>query len=158
MRKARVAAKQALALDPSLAEAHLANAEVLLNQDWDFAGAEQEFQRTLALNPNYSTGHQWYGEYLSVRGRHAEGIRELQTTLSLDPLSPVVHHQAGQTCQQARQYDRAIDEYRQALALSSNFNISYESMSWAYRRQGEYAEAIAPSAMAFPAGNTTSRA
>ena len=74
------------------------------------------------------------------------------------PLSPVVHHQAGQTCQQARQYDRAIDEYRQALALSSNFNISYESMSWAYRRQGEYAEAIAPSAMAFPAGNTTSRA
>jgi tetratricopeptide (TPR) repeat protein len=140
--KARLAAKQAIALDPSLAEAHLANAEVLLNQDWDFAGAEREFQRTLALNPNYSTGHQWYGEYLSVRGRHEEAIREMQTTLALDPLSSIVHHQAGQTYQQARQYDRAIGEYQQALHLNSKVNVSYESMSWAYRRQGKYAEAI----------------
>jgi TolB-like protein/DNA-binding winged helix-turn-helix (wHTH) protein/Tfp pilus assembly protein PilF len=140
--KARVAAKRALELDPSLAEAHLANAEILLNQDWDFAGAEQEFQRTLALNPNYATGHQWYGEYLSVRGRREEAIREMQTTLALDPLSPVVHHQAGQTYQQARQYDRALAEYQQALALNPNFNTSYESMSWAYRRKGKYDEAI----------------
>ena len=140
--KARIAAKQAIAIDPTLAEAHLANAEILLNQDWDFAGAEQEFQRTLALNPNYSTGHQWYGEYLSVRGRHEEAIREMQTTLALDPLSPIAHHQAGQTYQQARQYDRAIAEYQQALALNSDFNISYESMSWAYRREGKFAQAI----------------
>jgi TolB-like protein/DNA-binding winged helix-turn-helix (wHTH) protein/Flp pilus assembly protein TadD len=140
--KARIAAKQAIAIDPTLAEAHLANAEILLNQDWDFAGAEQEFQRTLALNPNYSTGHQWYGEYLSIRGRHEEAIREMQTTLALDPLSPIAHHQAGQTYQQARQYDRAIAEYQQALALNSDFNISYESMSWAYRREGKFAQAI----------------
>ena len=140
--KASAAAAKALALDDSLAEAHLAMAEVLLNRDWDFAGAEREFQRTLALNPNYATGHQWYGEFLSFRARHDESIRELETTLALDPLSAIVHHQAGQTYQQARQYDRAIAEYQKALELNPKVNISYESMSWANRRQGKYAEAI----------------
>jgi len=140
--KARIAAARAIELDPSLAQAHLANAEILLNQDWNLAGAEQEFHRTLELNPSYATGHQWYGEYLSLRGRHEEGIRELQTALALDPLSAIVHHQAGQSFQQARQYDPAIVEYRRALALNAQFSYSYEAMSWAYRRQGKYAESI----------------
>lgn len=140
--KARAAAARAIALDPSLAQAHLANAEILLNQDWNLDAAELEFRRTLELNPSYATGHQWYGEYLSLRGRHPEGIRELQTALALDPLSAIVHHQAGQSFQQARRYEPAIVEYRSALALNAQFSYSYEAMSWAYRRQGKYAEAI----------------
>jgi TolB-like protein/DNA-binding winged helix-turn-helix (wHTH) protein/Tfp pilus assembly protein PilF len=141
-RKSREAAKKALSMDDSLAEAHLAIAEVEFYQDWDFPGAEKEFRRTLELNPNYSTGHQWYAEFLSVFGRHEEATREIETTLALDPLSAIVHHQAGQTFQQARQYDRAIQEYQQALKLSPNLYVSYEAMYWAYRRQGKFEQAI----------------
>jgi TolB-like protein/DNA-binding winged helix-turn-helix (wHTH) protein/lipoprotein NlpI len=141
-RKAREAAQKALSLDESLAEAHLAIAEVNFYQDWNFSAAEKEFRRTLALNPNYATGHQWYGEFLSVLGRHQEAIREVETATALDPLSAIVHHQAGQSFQQARQYDRAIQEYEQALKLNPNLYVSYEAMYWAYRRQGKYEAAL----------------
>ena len=139
--KARAAAIKAIALDDSLAEAHLAMAEVKFYQDWDFAAAEREFHRTLELNPNYATGHQWYGEYLSVFGRHQEAIHELETAIALDPLSAIVHHQAGQTFREARQYDRAIQEYQRALKLNPDLYVSYEAMYWAYRRQGRFEEA-----------------
>jgi TolB-like protein/DNA-binding winged helix-turn-helix (wHTH) protein/Tfp pilus assembly protein PilF len=136
--KARQAAQKALSLDDSLAEAHLAIAEIDFYQDWNFVAAEKEFRRTLELNPNNATGHQWYGEFLSVFGRHEEGIRELETAVALDPLSAIVHHQAGQTLQQARLYDQAIREYQQALKLNPGLYVSYEAMYWAYRRQGKF--------------------
>jgi TolB-like protein/DNA-binding winged helix-turn-helix (wHTH) protein/Tfp pilus assembly protein PilF len=142
--KARDAAVKALALDNSLVEAHLAFAEVKLYGDWDFAGAENEFKKTLDLNPNYSTGHQWYGEFLSLMARHPEAIRELQIAVALDPLSPVVHLQFGNTLQQARQYDQALDQYHEALKIDPKFPLPFHAMHWAYRRQGKFAESIEP--------------
>ena len=147
--KARDAAVKALALDDSLAEAHLSIAEVKLYQDWDFAGAEKEFKKTLELNPNYSTGHQWYGEFLSLMARHQEAIRELQTALALDPLSAVVHLQFGNTLQQARQYDLALEQYQEALKIDPKFSPPFHSIYWVYRRQGKFAESIAPLRLAF---------
>jgi TolB-like protein/DNA-binding winged helix-turn-helix (wHTH) protein/Tfp pilus assembly protein PilF len=140
--KARDAAAKALALDNSLAEAHLSIAEIRLYMDWDFPGAEREFKATLDLNPNYATGHQWYGEFLSLMARHDEAIGELQTALALDPLSAVMHHQAGQTFQQARQYDKALEQYHEALRIDPNFLHAYEMTSWVLRRQGNYRESI----------------
>jgi TolB-like protein/DNA-binding winged helix-turn-helix (wHTH) protein/Tfp pilus assembly protein PilF len=147
--KARDAAGKALALDDSLAEAHLSIAEVRLYQDWDFAGAEKEFRKTLALNPNYSTGHQWYGEFLSLMARHQEAIRELQTALALDPLSAVVHLQFGNTLQQARQYDRALDQYHEALRIDPKFSPAFHCIYLIYRRQGKFAESIPPLRLAY---------
>ncbi len=141
--KATEAAHKALALDPLLPEAHLAAAEVAFYVDWDFAKAEQEFERTLLLNPNFATAHQWYGEFLSLLGRHAEAIREDEMATRLDPGSAVAHHQLGTTYQQARQYDRAIVEYQRAIQLSPSYGLSYHAIMWARRRQGKYGEAMA---------------
>jgi len=140
--KAREAALKALALDNSLAEAHLAVAEVLFYQDWDFAGAENEFKKTLEENRNYSTGHQWYGEFLSIMGRHKEAIREEQEALALDPLSAIIHLQAASTLRDAGHFEEAIAQYGEVLRISPGFVSAYEAMSWVYRRQGKYAEAI----------------
>jgi TolB-like protein/DNA-binding winged helix-turn-helix (wHTH) protein len=142
--KARDAAAQALALDDSLADAHLSIAEVRLYQDWDFAGAEREFKKALDLNPNYSTGHQWYGEFLSLMARHEEAIRELQTALALDPLSAVVHLQFGNSLEEARRHERALDQYRESLRLDPQFYAPFEAVSWIYRRQGKFVESIPP--------------
>lgn len=142
--KARDAAAKAVTLDDSLAEAHLSIAEVRLYQDWDFAGAEKEFKRTLDLDPNYSTGHQWYGEFLSLMARHQEAIRELQTAVALDPLSAVIHLQFGNTLQQARQYDRALDQYHEALKIDPKFSPPFDAIHWTYRRQGKFMESIPP--------------
>lgn len=139
--KAREAAQKALALDDSLAEAHLAIAELEFYQNWNFTGAETEFRKTLELNSNYATGHQWYGEFLSVRGRDHEAILQVEAALALDPLSAIVHHQAGQSFQQARQYDRAVQEYQNALRLNPSLYVTYDAMYWAYRRKGDFAAA-----------------
>jgi TolB-like protein/DNA-binding winged helix-turn-helix (wHTH) protein/Tfp pilus assembly protein PilF len=141
--KAVEASQKALALDNSLPEAHLAAAEVALYVSWDFAGAEKEFRRALELSPNYATAHQWYGEYLSLMGRHTEAIREDQAATQLDPASAIAHHQLGNTLQAARQYDRAMEEYRLSMQLSPNFDGNYHSVMWLQRRQNKYGEALA---------------
>ena len=148
--KAKDAASKAISLDGSLAEAHLAIAEALFFHDWDFAGAEEEFRRTLELNRNYSTGHQWYGEFLTTMGRHQEAIREQKLALALDPLSAVIHHQAGNTLRDAGHYDEAIQQYREALNIHSNFYATHQAVSWLFRRQGKFIEAIQSLRMTIP--------
>jgi TolB-like protein/DNA-binding winged helix-turn-helix (wHTH) protein/Tfp pilus assembly protein PilF len=150
LEKAREAGTRAIALDDSLPEAHLAMAEVLLYHDWDFGGAEREFKKTLELNPNYSTAHQWYGEFLSLMGRHQEAIREEQAALALDPLSAVIHHQAGTTLRDAGHYEEAIKQYREALKLNPDFLLAYEAMQWAFRREGKIKESVLALRMAAP--------
>ena len=140
--KAQRATRRATQLDDSLAEAHLAMAETLLWKDWSFLDAEKEFKRTLELNPNYSTGHQWYGEFLNIAGRYQEAVAELQTALALDPLSAVIHHQLATALRDGGRYDEALEEYRKTIEISPNFYATYEAMSWAFRRQGKFVEAI----------------
>jgi tetratricopeptide (TPR) repeat protein len=140
--KARKAASMALMLDASVPEAHLANAEILMYDDWNFLAADKEFRRTLDLNPNYSTAHQWYGEVLSLVGRHEEAIREERVALTLDPLSVVVHHELAGILRDAGQYDEAIKQYRETLKLNPQFFASQWEMSVALRRQGKILESI----------------
>jgi tetratricopeptide (TPR) repeat protein len=101
------------------------------------------------LNPGYATGHQWYSELLSFRGRHAEAIAEIRKALELDPLSAVMHHQAGQTYQQAREYEQAIREYRNAITLLPTFRAPSMFMGLAYRRTGKLKEAAESMTAAF---------
>ena len=58
--KAREAALKALAIDDSLAEAHTSLAFVRALFDWDWPGAETEYRKAIALNPNYVAAHHWY--------------------------------------------------------------------------------------------------
>jgi DNA-binding winged helix-turn-helix (wHTH) protein/Flp pilus assembly protein TadD len=136
--KAREAAGQAMRLDNSLAEAHLAAAEIKLYGDWDFAGAEKEFRRTLELDPNFAQGHQWYAEFLSLMSRHFEAIAEIQTAQRLDPLSMIIYHQAGQIYQAARRYQEASEQYRKALEIQPGFGPTYTVLAFMYRRQHNY--------------------
>src|SRR5262249_44161794 len=85
--KARAAAKKALELDDTLAEAHTTLARVLTIFDWNWSGAKKEFERALELNPRYAVAHQWYGEYWIDIGRLDEGIAENKRAQELDPLS-----------------------------------------------------------------------
>ena len=136
--KARQAAGRALKLDDSLAEAHLALAEINLYSDWDFPAAEKEFKRALELDSSNAQSHQWYAEFLSLMGRHAEAIAEIQTAEQLDPLAMIIYHQAGQVFQAARQYDKALQQYRRALQIQPGFGPTYSAMALAYRRQVNY--------------------
>jgi TolB-like protein/DNA-binding winged helix-turn-helix (wHTH) protein len=138
------AAKKALALDPNLAEVHTSVAYAKLYQDWDFEGAERQFQQALRLDDNYSTAHQWYAELLALEGRKEDAIAQIQKAEELDPFSAVVHHQAGQVYRQARQYPQAIAEYKNSLSLNPQMHANYWWMADVYLHEGnvhEWAEA-----------------
>ncbi len=92
--KARAAAMRALQIDDSVAEAHTSLAMIEFNQ-WNWEAAEREFQRAIALNPNYDNAHYWYSIYLVTRGRISEAVEAVQRAHELDPLSaPIASHLA----------------------------------------------------------------
>ncbi len=88
--KAKAAAEKAIALDDNSAEAHASLANFKLWYEYDWAGAEAEFRRAFALNPNYAFAHDQFGIGLSFQGRFDDAIAEGQRAAALDPLSPQI--------------------------------------------------------------------
>ncbi|PYV99557.1 MAG: hypothetical protein DMG89_07685 [Acidobacteria bacterium] len=83
--KSRSALTTALALDDTLAKAHLALGNALFYFDWNWAGAEREYKRALELDPNSAEAHCSYAGMLDSLGRPDEARKELETHLHLDP-------------------------------------------------------------------------
>jgi DNA-binding SARP family transcriptional activator len=143
MPKARAAAEQALTIDPMLAEAHTSRAYGLLYYDWDWAGAEQEFQRALVINPNYATAHHWYHECLTAMGRFEEQMAEILLAQELDPLSLIINTDVGWGLYYGRDYDRAVDQLRRTLDLDANFAVAHLMLAFVYAQQHALADAMA---------------
>jgi Tfp pilus assembly protein PilF len=135
------AARKALAIDESLAEAHTALALVKFSYEYDFSGAEKEFQRAIDLNPGAEPAHEWYGYYLIPMGRQAEALRELHLAQEFDPLSPVVSTLIGTAFLSGRQDDRAIAQFHKALELEPNFWLVHRMLGIAYTKEKRYGEA-----------------
>jgi TolB-like protein/Tfp pilus assembly protein PilF/predicted Ser/Thr protein kinase len=140
---AKLAATQALKIDDELPEAHISLALVREAYDWDWPGAESEFKRALALDPNSATAHQWYGNFLIRLGRLAEARAELKKALELDPLSLPINASVGQQLYFAREYQPAIQQLKKTLELDPNFVLAQRALEAAYAQSGMYGEAIA---------------
>ncbi|MCH7886468.1 MAG: guanylate cyclase [Candidatus Marinimicrobia bacterium] len=108
--RATVAAKKALEIDDNLAEAHTALAYVKRTYDWDWDGAEVEFNRAIELNANSSDTHQLYALYLAAVGRLDEAVKEAKIALELDPVSLNVSLTAARIFYYSRRYDKAVDQ------------------------------------------------
>jgi len=141
--KAAAAVAKALEIDDALAEAHNSLALVKYTFEWDWEGAEREFQRAIALNPGYAWAHDWYGFYLAMRGRKEEAAREIRRALDLDPLSPWINTDLGEILRFARQYDQAIEQYQKTIELEPNYWPAHFLMGWAYLHKGDSSAAIA---------------
>jgi serine/threonine-protein kinase len=121
MPQAKAAARKALEIDDTLAEAHTTLARVLTVYDWDWSGAKKEFQRAIELNPRYPLAHQWYGGYLQAMGRLDESLAEMKQAQGLDPLSPLSTFGLARGFYYARKYDQAIEQFQNALKLDPSF-------------------------------------
>jgi len=140
--KAKAAALKALQLNDKLAEAHTGFAWVLC-YDFDMAGSISEFQRAMALNPNYPTAHQWYGRHpLTALGRFDEAIAESKRAIELDPLSPVINTDFGATLINARRYDEAITQLRKTLEIDPTFHYAHYTLGIALQLKGDVPGAI----------------
>jgi TolB-like protein/Tfp pilus assembly protein PilF/class 3 adenylate cyclase len=141
--KGKAAALKALQLDDKLAEAHNALALVLFLY-LDFAGSISEFQRAIALNPNYATAHHWYGfNPLCTLGRFDEAIAESKRAVELDPLSLVINSDLGSNLMVARRYDEAIAQLRKTLEIDPTFSLAHGALAEALQFKGDLPGAIA---------------
>jgi TolB-like protein/Flp pilus assembly protein TadD len=141
--QAKAAAKKALELDDTLAEAHSSLALVLQFYDYDIEESLKEFERAIQLNPNYATAHHWYGELLGALGRFDEGIAELKRAQQLDPLSLIINADLGHAYTLARQYDKAIEQLRKVIEMDPRFYYAHWSLGKALQLKGRLNEGIA---------------
>ena len=136
-------AKKALELDDTLAEAHAMHASILMSQEWDFEGAEKEFQRAIELNPNSVIAHHWYGNgLLGAQGRVDEAVRELRLAKRLDPLSPMVSSNLGDQFLNAGRHREAEEEYLEVLRTWPDFQYARERLGMAFLGESRFEEAI----------------
>jgi eukaryotic-like serine/threonine-protein kinase len=133
------AAKKALELDESLAEPHAAMAVAKHDLERDWQGAEREYKRSIELNPNYATAHQWYGDFLGFMGRFEEAKMEAQKAVRLDPLSPIINSDAAAVFYYSRDYESAIRQTLKTLELDSAMN---GTLVMTYIAQRRYPDAM----------------
>jgi TolB-like protein/tetratricopeptide (TPR) repeat protein len=140
---AAAAARKALELDDTLAEAHAALATAMFFADWDWPSAEREFKRAIALNPNSALSHDRYAEFLQARSRFNESMEEGQRAQELDPLSPDIVSQLGIVYLVTRRYDESIAQFQKALELNPNVPAIRAELAWAFSMKHMYPEALA---------------
>jgi eukaryotic-like serine/threonine-protein kinase len=140
--KARAAAEKALALDSTLAEAHTSLAYGTMIYEWDWPAAEASFRRAIAANPNYATGHHWYGDFLAGRGRLEESLREMRRAHALDPLSRIIGVELAWVYYLMGRNDEAVTQIRRTLALDPDYPQGGMILGLVFIAEGRYAEAI----------------
>jgi TolB-like protein/Tfp pilus assembly protein PilF len=139
--KALAAARKAVALDDSLAEAHTSLARALASS-LQLGAAMSEFQRALVLNPNYATAHQWYGECLQSQGKLEEALAELKRAQELDPLSLIINALAGFALDTVGKPDQGIAQLRRTTEMDPNFYAARDFLAVVLDHAGQLQEAI----------------
>ena len=139
---AKAEALKALELDEGLAEAHADQGMVKLVFDWDWSGAEQELRRAIVLNPNSSEAHFFYAVFLTALDRPDEAIKEAQSALRVDPVSPTMSLTLGWVFYFARRHDESIAQLNNTLELAPELGYPNMELGWNYAQKGMYSEAL----------------
>ena len=137
------AVSRALALDSTLAEAHYFRAIALVWSDWDWAAAEEEFQRAMRLNPNFPEGRAAYAHFLMIMKRPGEAMRHIDLALELDPFNPLVRAFYGAMLAQLGRHDESIAQFRRVLVTVPNMPMALNGTQNALYNAGRYEEALA---------------
>jgi TolB-like protein/Tfp pilus assembly protein PilF len=140
--KAKAAARAALELDDTLAEAHAVLGDTHLRYDWDWAAAEREHRRAIELNPNYPTDRVWYSHYLLPMGREEESLAQSKKALELDPLNLTANMHLGWHYFYTGQNELAIEQLHKTLELSPTFVLASHFLGQVYEQQMRFDEAI----------------
>ncbi len=142
--KVRDAAIRALELDDEEAEAHVYLAETKRILDWDLDGAEAEFNRAVAIDPNSTPSNYFIAALHAARGNRDKALAYLQRTSRIDPASLWVSNFACELYRYFGLYDEAITAGERALQLDPTFaHYGEPALAALYREMGRFDDAIA---------------
>jgi TolB-like protein len=143
---AKAAALRALELDPNLAEGHVSLGTVKFTYEWDFAGAEEEYKRSISLNPNYATARHFYSVLLGVLHRPDESIAQIRKGEEIDPLSVPVRNMLAGRLADIGHCDEAIDVINSTISeLNPNqahLSLLHKTLAGCYASKGMRQEAL----------------
>jgi adenylate cyclase len=106
--RARVAAKQAIEIDPLNAEAHISLGVILARNDWNWGEAERCYRRAIEIDPDNGAAYFWFSGLLGITGRVEESIAAAEKAKELDPFSGLVEYNLARLYYYAREYDRSL--------------------------------------------------
>jgi TolB-like protein/DNA-binding winged helix-turn-helix (wHTH) protein len=143
MPRARAAAQRAIQLDPENGEAYTALGSIQTIWDWDFAEAERNLLRGIALSPGYPLAEMKYAALLDATGRPADAVTHMQRALELDPLSLFITRRLAATLYLARRYDEALAALQAAQEMEGSSNGTENYLAMIYQAKGKHDEAVA---------------
>jgi TolB-like protein/tetratricopeptide (TPR) repeat protein len=143
LREAKAAARRALALDPQLAAGLTAVGYATLHFDWNADRACEEFDRALALNPDWVDAHHWQSHALCAAARFDQSLSACRRMITLDPLNPLMHAHVAWHHYMARDYATALTQSERVTRMESHFHWGHFFAGWALERLGRGDEAIA---------------
>ena len=138
--ESRAAAKKALELDDTVAEAHAALGMVAAHER-DLPGGIRDLQRAIELNPGLASAHIQLGRLYFCSERHDKAQVASLKALSLDPLSMVIHTGVGDAYYYAREYERSVVYYRKAIELDPRFDGAHTDLARSLEALGHFDEA-----------------
>ena len=142
--RAAASAASAVTLDGHSAEAHTSVAHVRATQDWDWAGAEQAFQRAIHLNPRYPTAHHWYAmSCLVPLGRLDEALEQMLLAQSLDPVSSIIARDVAVIYSYRRDFEAALEQCDQTIELNPHFAPAYLTLGLIQEQRKDFDESAA---------------
>jgi len=130
-------AEKAVELDPQAAEARTSRASVRMFHDWDFAGAEEDYLQSLALNPSYATTHLAYGDLLWVFERGEEALEHIREAVRLDPLDLGMNMNLGDFLYFDGRFADSAEQHRKVLAMNPKFFPSQARLAKALACAGD---------------------
>jgi TolB-like protein/Flp pilus assembly protein TadD len=135
-------AMKALALDDTLAEVHIALAELKLYYEWDWEGARAAFIRAFELNPNVAEAHRHYGWYLLLIGRPDDALVALRKAKQVEPIAPLYTAELAWLQLALGQFDEATEGALESLQLNPEFPIGWFVLGFVALQEGRFDEAI----------------
>jgi TolB-like protein/DNA-binding winged helix-turn-helix (wHTH) protein/tetratricopeptide (TPR) repeat protein len=142
MPKAKAAALKAVALDETLPEAHVSLGGVLMFYDFDWPGAEREFQRALDIKPSYAEAHDYYAMFLVANQRFQGAVDHILRARQLDPVSGLIAADAAWVFYLKRDYDQLFEQAKAAVELAPNYWLGHLQLGLAYEKKGDFARAL----------------
>ena len=141
--KAQEDARQALALAPDLAQAHLASANVSELGTLDFTQANDAYKRALALAPGNAEVLRLNAKFAAYMGQFDAGVAAARRAVVLDPLARASHSVLGRTLYVAHRYQEAVAALAEVLSLDPEYKDTYAHRGFAYYGLGDLQSARA---------------
>ena len=135
--------EKALELDNTLADAHGQLAYHKWLHEWDWEGAEKEFQQALRLNPNLTDAHNGYSHFLCCMGRIEEALSHSERAVKLDPLSPLINYFHGIVLACNGRFDDALAAFRTVQEIEPNFWLAFLGEAAMLAEKGMHDEELA---------------